>query len=206
MITVAQGWTSVERLVKNINDVSESARIEFANIVDEQIRDEIASVAPERLLTTTNISVSPNVDTYSLPADFEDTKESGAGFYRLDNNGNVSRKLARTSLDSQVEGYYISGSDVVFTPTPQNSFTVTLKYLPERTEMTSTSDNFSVPNGIKYKELVRQGLLVQYYLFKRRFDLKQLAEADYAALIQDLQDNIKTIPNVQNVQDISASY
>lgn len=205
-ITVTDGWNSVKANVKNIGDVTPTDQLRMANIVDEQIRDEIASAAPERVITSTNLSIISGTSSYSLPSDFENINIEETGLFKLDSNGKVEEELTQTEFGSTQYGYYIDGSNVIITPEPTDSYTITLKYLPERTELTAVSDIFSVPNAKKYREVVRQGLLVEYYHFKRRFDLKQFAEIDYRATMDDLIDKIQQNPKVSSLPETSISF
>lgn len=205
-ITVADGWTAVQDVVKNINDLSTGQQLRLADIVDRQIRDEIAAVAPERLLTSTSIAVTAGTSGYALPATFQDVQDLGTGFYLLNTDGTVNTRLAQTGFGSDTQGYYIDGTNVVFTPLPSTGAIVTLKYLAERTDFTVTTGLFCTPNAKRYLELVRQGLLVQYYIFKRRFDLKQFAEADYQALLDDMVKRITQTPQAFSLPKYQKSY
>ena len=150
--------------LKDISDVTNSVLFQMASDLNQFLYNEMFGEDPERFITTASYTVTSSPSTQALPVGFRDTTEWGCGFYPLDSNGNPERfSLKPTGFGSQEYGYYITGTNVVFTGINANK-TFTLRYIPVLADITALSDVFVTPD--ENKELLTEGMVLYYYRYE----------------------------------------
>ena len=108
---------------------------------------------------TTEINVVDGTASYDFPSDFKTIDARDCGLYLMD-NGRKEREYPLTSFGSSSEGYYITGTQIVFTPVPEEDKTVTMRYIPKIDLITQSSTTLILPEG--YEDLVVEELWVKY--------------------------------------------
>lgn len=192
-ITLSTIKDRLSRRLKDIHDISDALLYDMATDLNQLLYREIFSEDPERFIITQSYNVSFSPSTQPLPVDFRDVQEFGTGFFIVNNSGVASnRKLVITGYGSQEEGYYINGTNVIFTGISSSS-TVILRYIPVLADITSLSGTFIVPD--EFKELVLEGMVVAYY--KNEEDPRE-AEADqrFARLLTQFLATVKKAPRI----------
>lgn len=193
----------LERQLKDINDIGEDLLLDMATDLNQLLYREFFSVDPERFIVTQNYTVPISPSTQALPEDFRDIQEFGCGFFIQDSQGrNTSNKLQITSFGSVAQGYYITGSNVVFTGIA-NTTTIVLRYLPPIDDFEAVEDTFIVPD--EFKDLVLEGMVLAYY--KNEEDPRE-SESDqrFARLLGQFQMSVKKAPNIFGFTDYSAAF
>jgi len=71
---------------------------------------------------------------------------NGTQFQFEENNKNP---VIYTGFGSSLSGYYLDSSNIVFTGLNDNTDTYTFRYMPVHTDITSTSDSFCIPDGLR---------------------------------------------------------
>jgi len=206
-LTVSAMWNDILARVSNIGDISETDRIRAAGIVNENIYDAIVEADPERLMITlpaVNI-VAPT--SIAIQSDLETMEAEGAGFYFVNTDGtDTSTVLPLTGFGSKFSGYYIDATNFQFTGTINGSYKQ--RYIPNNTEITAITDAFIVPNGVKYREMVRAGLLAQYYFLKGDFKDSdyQNWSIEYRSLLEDFISTVRRKSGVTILEEYSSTY
>jgi len=206
-LSVANAWADVQSRVSNIGDVDSTQQLHLASIVNREIRQTLADVDPERVISTDTISVVSGTASYALPSDFQDIQPDSCGFFLVDANGNATAtRKTRTGYGSRKIGYYISGTNAVLTPDPTASETLTLRYIPTISDFAADTENFAVDE--RYRNLVRAGLLKEYYWQKGSYKDADYAfwSSEYANRTEEFIDTIRKEPNAFSIPDNSSSY
>jgi len=201
-ITVTSAKTRVEQKLGALSDVTEARWIAMAQDLNEILYDEMLNADPDRFKTTQNYTVTTDSQTSALPADYQDAKQWGCGFFVIDSDGKEQERLIQTGFSSSNKGYYLDGSNVVFTGINASTI-VKLRYVPMLTAISSMSSSFIVPD--RFKELVTQGLIKIYY--EEYEDPRQYdADAKFARLLGQLIDSIPRSPKVYNLSSRYSAY
>jgi len=177
--------------------------------------DHVKGTDPERFVDTSNTyTVSSNPQTSALPSDFNDIQEWGCGFYEIDSNGkDTNKRLVRTGPGVQTAGYYISGTNVIFTGI-DDSTQFRLRYMKERTEFTDTSDYFTIdglstgavliPDG--KKRYLNAAIDVLYNIWDEMPGDEAFADARFVRQLDQLLSHVRKEPDAYALQDFSTYY
>lgn len=123
-------------------------------------------------------------------------------FENVISNSNTA-KLTRTSPGSGDEGYYITGTNVVFTGLSATT-PLLLRYIPTVTTITAVSDSLSIPD--EFNKFIVDGLDVIYGQWDEDAPLEQIAGFRFQAQLDALSEDIKREPAVYALQDYSSNY
>jgi hypothetical protein len=143
--TVATAFTQFGIYKKDISDVADAEKLQWAQQVLNYIYQEFVKVDPERWITTDTVSAVSGTATYSLPSDFLHIQSVGCGLYKQNSDGYATdERLTMTGYGSSTTGFYISGGNIVLTP-PDWSETQTyiLRYIPNPFAFTATTEYFT---------------------------------------------------------------
>jgi len=204
MITVAQARTGLENRKKDITDVSSSVFLEWCNTINNFAYRHLIGTDPERYISETTISVVSGTSDYDLPATFNNVQVLGTGLYERDSNNIAidTQRLPVTGVGSQQYGYYISGAYITITPTPASSYTLSLRYIPNLTQLTATSDSLVIDQP--YLLYVINALDVLYSIWDEDKNNEAFADARFVRSLSELVNNMRygvqivSIPNVSN--------
>lgn len=203
-ITVQNIWDDIKARVKNVGDISITQQLRRASIVNNDIRNVIESVDATKLISQITIGIVSGTTVFTIPSDFEDTTSLNTGIFTTNSNGDLDKQLPRIAVGSQQTGWYIDKTTIFIRDNSATS--LTLRYIPNSTELSSLSDTFIVNE--KYRELIETGVLVQYYKLKGEFKDPQYANwsAEYASLLNDFADDVMRSSGVFTMPDIISSY
>jgi len=200
---------------KDLSDVSTTVFIEWCNYVADFAYDHVKGVDPERFIDDTNTyTVSSDPQTTALPSDFHDIGEWGTGFFLLDSESkDTDKRLVRSGPGQRIIGYYIEGTNVIFTGLDDSSV-YRLRYLPQRTRFTAEADYFTidaltggadlVPN-YKTQYLV-DALDVLYSVWDEEVGAEGFADARFVRSLGQLLSHIKKEPSAYGLYDFSNYY
>lgn len=190
----------LERRLKDINDVSNDALYDWATDLNQFLYREMFSADPDRFISSNSYTVSSSPSTQALPAGFRDVSEFGTGFFIQNSDGSASnRKLVITGYGSSDEGYYISGTNVVFTGL-NTSTVVVLRYIPVLADITTLAGTFIVPD--ENKDLVTEGMTLAYYKWCED-PREQESDQRFARLLDEFIRRLPKKPRVYGLTDYS---
>jgi len=204
-MTVQEAITQFGYLKKDISDVPLQTFFQWFNIINRFAYRLIFSEEPERYIIeipyTTTSGSGPN--TQSLPADLENITEWNTGFFLQDGNGNkINVRLPLTSPNNSNTGYYFNGSNVVFT-NPQDR-TYTLRYIPQISEITSTTDTLVIPDD--YTEYVLKALDVLYTQWDEDVTAESFADQRFTRVMDEMAQEIRRVPASYDMPDFSGTF
>lgn len=159
----------------------DSVMVNYANIVQQEVGNELIQTYEDFFLTSTDLNISANVAAYTLPTRFvkmrrvEDLRSTNdpVEIYptTLNEKNNNSAFYNRQNLSGTywVGGYYLNGNNITFTDTPtftQNS-SVRLHYIATPYDLCAASDVSDIP--AEHHKVLVWGL-VKYALWQRQAD------------------------------------
>ena len=135
--------TEFEYVKQDISDVEVAVFISWCNRVMNFVWRKLRANDPDLFLIDQTYSVTSDNQSSSLPSDFGKIDIDGCGIYLLDNDGSpTSTQLAKVAYGSQLQGYYLEGSNIVFINANNNSYS--LSYIPKQPKFDSMSDYFTL--------------------------------------------------------------
>ena len=150
--TVKDGIDRLKRLYnRNIGEISDQLYFDWFNDLNYMVYEMLYNINAEEYLAEDTISVISGTSLYSLPNDFLTLNTQcigdniGIGFFPIDDTTQSRIPLKYTGFASNDKGYYLKGKTaVVFTPEPTVDQDITLRYIPEISEITSQADELVI--------------------------------------------------------------
>lgn len=193
----------LERRLKDTNNVSNDLLYDWATDLNQFLYREMFTADPERYITTQSYTVTTSPSTQALPASFRDVSEYGTGFFIQNQDGTASDvELAYTGYGSDLVGYYINGTNVVFTGI-NSSQTIILRYIPTISDIDALSDSFVVPDDSK--DLVTEGMVVQYYKWCED-PRESISDQRYARLLSEFLERLPKNPRVYSLPNMTPYF
>ena len=212
-LTIQNARDALERRKRDISDVSSAVFGEWCDFVNKFAYRKLISTDAERFISSTSFTVSSEPQTSALPADFRNIQPLGTGFFLQDSNGDdTTRTLARTGFGSKVPGYYISGTNVVFTG--MTNETITLRYIPTQTAISAVGDYFTVDGltgGVEiipneYLLYLVNALDVMYSLWDDNVPEESFADARFVRALNELIETVRKEPDAYGIEDYTLNY
>lgn len=203
------------RYKQDITDVSNTDFVEWCDFINKSLYRKLIAVDPERYIVTQAYTVSTSPSTQALPTSpvFKTIQPFGCGFYLVDSNGdNTNVTLAQTGHGSKEPGYYISGSNVIFTGLENES--VLLRFIPELTPLDELTDYFTVDSSLtgvetvpdEYLQTLIKAIDVLYNQWDEDPGAESLADFRFVRLLDEMLDDIRKGPNVYGLQNFADFY
>lgn len=205
-MTIQESLTQFTLFIQDASDVSQPLFIQWANAINRYAYRLIADLDPDRYVLTTNYTTvsgtgAPSIQ--ALPADFKQIQQWNMGFFLQDGNGNITNnRLSLTSPGQQMYGYFIQGTNVVFT-NPGNA-TYTLRYIPDLAQMTSLADVYVIPD--EYTDYILKALMVMYTQWDQDPNLESVADQRYMRVLDEMAANIRKAPMAFDMPDFSSNF
>jgi len=206
---------SFARRKKDISDVGSDVFIEWMNFIGDFVYDHVKGTDPERFTDTdTTYTVSSLFQSSALPSDFNDESEWENGFYEIDSSSvDTSRRLARTGPGRRDAGYFIKGTNVIFTGI-EDSSQFRLRYMPTRTELTALGDFFTIDGLTGGAVLVPDGKLrylnaaldTLYNIWDDTVGAEGFADQRFVRQLDQLLTHIRKEPDAYCMTDFSSSF
>lgn len=203
-MTAATARTEFESYKHDLTDVDSTAFLYWCDYVNKLYYRFVAGVDSERLMTSTTYSVSTSPSTQALPSGFRDMQSYGCGLYKRNADGTDStNKLYRTGFGVTTEGFYITGTNIVFTGI-NSSTTVVMRYIPNATIMDGESDTFDIPD--EYNKFLMDALDVCYNWWDEEIGAESLSDQRFVRCLDELARCIRKEPDSYTVPDFSNAY
>ena len=212
-LQVQTAYNAFGRLKRDISDVPLATFNEWADFVNKFAYRKLIEVDPERFITSTTFIITGYPQTEALPAAFKNVLPKGAGFFVRDSSGNdTERELARTGFGSTMAGYYISGTNVVFTG--MSSETIVLRYIPTQSQISNLTDYFTVDTLTggteiileEYLEYAVKAIDVLYTQWDDDVSSESFADARFVRVLSEMIDNLRKDPDVYSLYDFTNNY
>ena len=204
MITGTTARANLLLLLKDLSDVSQDLFLQWLNFANRQFYDFIVGIDPERYITTSTYTVSTSPQTSALPADFYHIQPLGCGLYEIDSNGDDTEyDLTRTGHGARTTGYYISGSNIIFTGI-EDGTQYKLRYIPMLTTLTAYTDSLVLDEI--YLEALVHDLNKLYQWWDEDAGMESLADFRFVRTLELLGNTIKREPDAYAIPDFMSSY
>jgi len=215
-LQLSASFTQLGLLLKDISDVSDATKLQWSQFISDYIYKEISMLDPERFIASTTVSVTAGTNSYSLPGTFFHARSEGTGLYQPDSNGNATdNRFPLTGFGSPINGFYISGSDIVLTPPNYpNSDTLTFRYIPNPFTYTALTEYYTddgTNTGVDiipsiYSEYIVKALHVLYTQFDENPSDESFSDARFVRALNDLLKNIPRQGRAYAMPDISSIF
>jgi hypothetical protein len=197
-ILVSTARTEFEKLKRDITDVSTGTFTSWCDYLNDFIYRKLSATDPERFILTqaySSVSATP-FQTSALPAAFKNISPEGTGFYIVERD----------------RGFYISGTDVVFTEVDGED--ILLRYIPNNTAIDALTDYFTVDTtsgGVEiipdeYLNYVIKALDVFYTQWDETSGAESLADFRFTRVLNEIIDNIRKEPDAHQLNDFSQVF
>ena len=205
--------SSFQRLKRDISDVSNATIVEWMDWINKYLYAKVSILDPTRFLSSQTYNVTTTPSTQALPADFKNIDANQSGVFLVDSNGNDTEQLLPiTGYGSGNTGYYIDGSNIVFTGS--ESQTYKLRYIPTQTALTDLGDYFTLDGTVsgaeiileRHMEYVVKALDVLYNLWDEEVGAESLADFRFVRAMAYILDDYKQAPLVYSTRDYSTDY
>lgn len=213
-LTVQVARDAFLRFKVDLSDISTNIFAEWCDFINRFIYKEASGIDPERFISTSSFTVTTIPSTQTLPSDFRDIQKTGCGFFFVDADGkDTDRALTQTGFGRRDRGYYIQGTNVVFTGI-ENNEVFTLRYIPTTTKLTALADFFTqnkltggkIIIDDEYLEYVVKALDVLYDQRDEEPGAESIADARFVRALNNLLDNLKKEPGAYQLDDFTLPY
>ena len=206
MISINVAFASVLDVRRDLSDIDDTLKIKAANYINQMFYEVWYNSDPEKFITTTEISVVDGTDSYDLPADFRTINTNQCGIFpkNQDTGEPLDDQLALTGYGSQLYGYYLAGTQAVFTPKPSQDFTYKFRYIPILAQLTDVGDNMIFLTH--HLEIVRDALLVWYDVNDEDYGREGIDDQRFARIRARFVDQIYQKPNIMSLPSLDRSY
>jgi hypothetical protein len=210
-IQVSEALTQFGYYKQDIADVETDVFVSWCQFIERDVYRKLLKLFPNKFVSSQSYSVVDGAQ--SLPADFDNIRSLGTGFYLFkDNQLHVSR-LALTSPGSRQKGFYFEGNQVVFTGF-QNAETYMLRYIPKLVVVQSESDYFTIDAlstgeeiiPEQFMEFLVKALDVKYTQWDAMPGDESFADQRYANLLNEFLENYLPTAQLFPFEDDFAIY
>jgi len=203
-MTIAELQTKYALMKRDITDVTDDTFILWCDNLNQYVYNFLLGVDPERFVSTRNYTVTDSPQTESLPSDFKNIQPKGCGFFYIDDEDEeTTSTLNRTGYGRRDRGYYITGTNVVFTGI-ESSEKYTLRYIPVLTTLSATSDSLVLDE--EYAEYLIRAVDVLYSIWDEEVGMESFADARYVRALDALAAAIRKEPSAYDLPDFTLYY
>lgn len=193
-LTAATIRTHYDAFKRDTSDVDATTFYYWCDYVNKEFYRMLIKTDPERFITSTTYTVTSSPSTQALPAGFRDMATYGAGLYVRDSNGlDTTEQLVRTGFGSTQKGYYLSGSNIVFTGI-NTSTVIVLRYIPAVTTISTGAGEFSIPD--EYVPYVTNALDILYSRWNDEVEGEANADSRWLRLMEECFSSIHRDPSI----------
>jgi hypothetical protein len=150
---VSEAFSEFAQRKKDISDLNAipGTFLKWCNYINRFLYRELASVMPEQYMQSQVYTTTPQTATYALPTNFQDIIPMGSGLYLINQAGvDTDMRMPLTGFGSSKTGYYLSPTNIVFTPTPTETKSYRFRYIPLLTDLVAESDDLLIPDRFSY--------------------------------------------------------
>jgi len=203
-ITLTEARTDLLAELRDLSDVPQATFILWGDYINKFAYRFLIGIDPNRFVSTQSYTVTTNPQTTALPVDFRDIQPLGCGFFLVDDNSKQTDQiLLPSSFGAQYKGYYLQGSNVVFTGMDDGS-AYTLRYIPSVSKLTQMTDVFVLPD--EYNRYVLDALKVMYFIWDEDPGGESFSDARFVRSLDELANTISQQAQSFMIPNFSSMY
>lgn len=213
-LQLQSAYDSYSRFKSDISDVDTDLFLDWCKWLHNFVYRYYLGIEPSKFFTTQSYTVSTSPSTQALPATFKQMDKVGAGFFLVDNLGNVTDyTLDYTGRGRTDQGYYLDGDNIVFTGMTNQS--LLLVFVPKLTTLDDLTDYFTVDTLVTGKDVISEEWLddfvikaldVMYAQWDEDTGAEGLSDARFVRLLDEFARNIRRTPGVYALEDTSLNF
>jgi len=197
----------------DISDVDSDAFVQWCDFVNRFAYEKIAKIDPETFLETDDYSIDASPKTLAMPTDLWTISSPKLGFYYFDAASVLHDvKLYETGPGSELEGFYNSGTDFIFTGITNKDYK--LKYLPKAPHLTDLTDYLTSDGTVtgtpifedRHLDFLIKVLDVYYEQWDEDPGAESLADFRFVRMLSDMLEKYRKTPHVLYTYDYSTEY
>jgi hypothetical protein len=201
------------RLKRDITDVPNDTLVEWCDYVNKTAYRLILGVDPDRYIdSSSTYTVTASPSTQALPATFMNLQPINTGFFLVDSNGDTQTRLPETGPGSSNKGYYLDGSNVVFTGIANEVYR--LRYVVQPTKIDDLTDYMTLDTSVsgapiiedQYLEYAVKAVDVLYNQWDEEPGSESLADFRFIRVLNEMLSNMKKTPASYNMEDYTLMY
>lgn len=215
-IQVTEAQQALKNIKKDITDVSVTVFTQWCDFINKKMYRYVKSTDPERFIKEVTLSYTSGINSVTLPVDFRDVSEYGSGVFQINTNGNVEEiGMARTEPNSIYRGFWVKGGTLYLTPTPNDSGSILLRYLPTSPVTISSLSQYLTMDGTltggetipsEYLEALRDLLVVMYDQWDETPDMEGFESQRVVNSLGELAATIRKEPETYFMPDLSTYW
>lgn len=186
-------------------EVSDALFISWCNYINRRTYNMLSKQDPERIMLTSTLNLWVWTASYTLPTDFKTLNAYWCGVYETDSSWNlIDTAIATVSPWSRDFWYYVNSTSIVFTPTPTQTETLILRYIPKLTKLTSIVEETFIDE--EYEEYLEDALVCLYTAWKRLPNEEATGDQRFLRAMDELLANYRNTSYTINLTSNDSSY
>ncbi len=201
-MTCQEVLDALTRRKKNLADLPTATFLDWCDEMNRFAYRVLYNCEQARYVTSETYNVVTGTQSYALPEDFLNIQPYDTGFFIIDANGNTTdRQLAVTQQGSQTAGYFLQGNQVFFTPIPQATQQIMLKYIPRIDRITDLDDTLVIPD--EYLWYAVDAADVAYDVWDEDPGAEALADQRFTRKLSEMAQFFRRDPQVFGIKTYS---
>ena len=189
---------------QDISDVGNETFFQWCNHINYFLYNKIKGTRINDFLSSGQYTVTTSPSSQALPSDFRDMEEDKSGVFVISTTGDdTPTQLPLTGFGRSDMGYYLDGSDIVFTGI-EDSTTLELRYLPNLNEIDEVTDRLIV--GADKLQYLLNALDVLYEIWDDNPQAEANADQRFVRSLEELLENISPTVLVYQMNDPMINY
>ena len=172
----------------DLPDLGTDEFLDFANWFNQEVYEYLYGANTEDYLTSQAIATVKDQSSYTITGTIDNIRPYGAGLFPE----NQKDSLSLTKFNSRVRGFYLSGNNVIITPTPSSVENFTFRYIPVLPMLTSLTDSTVIDE--RYGRFVKDSLNISFYEWskdQREVGSSQRVQSSFNEFVRRIQKQPK---------------
>lgn len=212
-LQVQTAYDAYTRFKQDISDVSDADFIDWCRWLHNFTYRYYLGVEPNNFFTTQAYTVTTSPSTQTLPSTLKQMTQFGTGLYTVSNSVATEDQLPYTGRGSSIRGYYLDGSNIVFTGVTDEIFSMV--FVPKLTQIDALTDYFTIDTTDTGKDVISdewlqdfviKALDVMYTQWDENVGAEGFADARFIRTLTDFLSNIRRTPGVYGLEDSSLNF
>lgn len=206
-ITVAQARQEFYQRKKDISDVDAipDTFLRWCNYVNRYAYKLFTNIFPESYIKNQTYNLVNSLATYDLPTDFQDVGPAGTGPYLVgQNNIPTDTRLPTTNYASTKTGYYMSATQLIFTPVPNQPVTYIFRYIPLLNDLSEELSEFIIPQ--RFSQYLMDALDTCYNIWDEDNNAEIFNDTRFMNSLNQLVELIKPDSNAYGLPDVGLDF
>jgi len=205
--TVAEARAEFLKRKKDTSDVDaiSGTFLQWCNYVNRYAYRQFTNIMPEQYISNQVYTTTPGTASYALPVTFQDIIPQGTGLYEISAAGvDTDNRVATTNYASTKNGFYMTSTNLVFTPIPTETKQFRFRFIPLLTDLSAESSEFVIPK--RFSEHLMNALDCAYNLWDEDQNSEVFNDERFIRTMDELVSLIKPDSQALFLPDFTGEY